>query len=170
MTISPQKRRLSDCERNPAFALQARFRNPSGSTNIRAVRSQKLRKIERPLDRIKMGKVQLCPDSMKPSGFLARVQATSPQKLIALSRTHNVKVGFDLPVSSVRHPRSDQFRKQYVHIRSIFRRLFEMQPYCIETSKIFTCPVHNVDEIEGCGPDSGDDHVHHTQTARLVGA
>jgi hypothetical protein len=57
----------------------------------------------------KNGEVQFCPDSMKPSGLLARVQAARSQKLIVLSRDHNAKVGFDLPVSSVRHPRSDRF-------------------------------------------------------------
>ena len=38
-----------------------------------------------------------------------------------------------------------------------------MQWYCIETSIIFVCLVHNVDEIEGCEPDCGNDHVHRTQ-------
>ena len=72
------------------------------------MRSQKLRSDE-PLVLKKMGKVQFCPDSMKPSGLLARVQATRSQKFVAFSRDHNVKVGFDLPVSSVRHPRSGRF-------------------------------------------------------------
>ena len=115
-----------------------------------------------------MGKIQLCPDSMKPSGLLARVQATRSQNLIAPSRNHNFKVGFDLPVSSVRHPRSDQFEK-YVHIQ-VLRWLFKMQSNCIETSIIFVCLIHNVDEIEGCGPDSGDDHVHHTQNRSARGS
>lgn len=42
--------------------------------------------------------------------------------------------------------------------------------YCIETSIIFVCPVHNDDEIEGSGRESGDAREHHARNRPTRGS